>query len=362
MPRTSNVPPVAVALLVVPQTAPAVLYSLLEIFASVGVAWEELTGTPAGTVRMAPRVVAERTGLVRCAWETPIVCDASFATPIPYDVVLTSDLVFEPGFDPRGRWPAAGEWLRTQFDRGALIASVCTGSLLLAEAGLLDALVATSHWGAVPLFKRFYPRVQLEPDRVLAPAGPEHRIVTAGGAASWAELALYLIARFCGQEEAVRSSKVFLLGDRSDGQLPFAAMTRPRGHGDAVIERCQVWIASHYEVPNPVARMIEHGGLAPRTFKRRFRAATGYTPIEYVQTLRIEESKQLLEATDMPTDEIAAAVGYTDPASFRRIFKRRTGVTPAHYRRRFQAIGRLPRPAAVPSTGTSPGGKPWTAP
>ena len=131
---------------------------------------------------------------------------------------------------------------------------------------------------------------------------------------------------------------MFLLGDRSEGQLPFAAMIRPRRHTDAIVEQCQTWIAEHYEVANPVTRVTEFSGLTPRTFKRRFQAATGYTPIEYVQTLRIEEAKQLLEATDVQTDRIGAEVGYEDPASFRRLFKRITGVTPARYRQRFRLI------------------------
>lgn len=202
----------------------------------------------------------------------------------------------------------------------------------------MDGFEAASHWGAVTLFRQYYPNVQLKPEKVLALAGPEHRIITAGGAASWTALALYLIARFCGQEKAVRTSKVFLLSDLREGQLPFAAMSRPRGHPDATIERCQVWIAEHYERPHPVARMMERSGLAPRTFKRRFQAATGYTPIEYVQTLRIEEAKHLVETTAMPTEQVGQAVGYEDPASFRRLFRRLTGITPARYRQRVQAI------------------------
>jgi transcriptional regulator GlxA family with amidase domain len=117
-------------------------------------------------------------------------------------------------------------------------------------------------------------------------------------------------------------------------------MARPRSHDDGAIEQCQVWIADHYASPNPVTRMASASGLAPRTFKRRFTAATGYTPIEYVQTLRIEEAKHLLETTSAPTDDIGAQVGYEDPASFRRIFKRMTGVTPARYRQRFHSVGR----------------------
>jgi transcriptional regulator GlxA family with amidase domain len=174
---------------------------------------------------------------------------------------------------------------------------------------------------------------------VLLPAGVEHRIITSGGYASWSDLALHLVARFCGQAEAIRTARVFVLGDRGDGQLPFAAMVKPRTHNDAAVEQTQQWVAEHYAVANPVARMIEVSGLAPRTFKRRFAAATGYSPIAYVQALRIEEAKHLLETTAAPTDDVGREVGYADPASFRRIFRRSTGVTPARYRQRFCRFG-----------------------
>jgi transcriptional regulator GlxA family with amidase domain len=338
MRRTQSGETVHVGLLAVPQTAPAVLYSLFEVLSLVGTAWEGLTGKSAGKVRMEVSVVAQRGAPVTCALGVPIMPHASFSDMRGYDVVIAPDILFEPGFDPRGCWPAAARWLRTQFEQGAIVGSVCTGAVLLAESGLLDGIEAASHWGAVPLFRQYYPQVRLKPEKVLALAGPEHRIITAGGAASWTELALYLIARFCGQEEAVRSSKVYLLGDRSEGQLPFASMIRPRGHTDPRIEICQVWIAEHYETPSPVGRMIEQSCLSPRTFKRRFQAATGYTPIEYVQTLRVEEAKYLLETTVLPTEQVGQAVGYADPASFRRLFRRMTGITPARYRQRFQSI------------------------
>ena len=135
-------------------------------------------------------------------------------------------------------------------------------------------------------------------------------------------------------------AKIFLIGDRSEGQLPYAAMVRPRPHGDQVIADCQTWIADHYAAPNPVSRMVERSGLPERSFKRRFSAATGFKPVAYVQTLRIEEAKQQLETTDWPTDRIGAAVGYEDPASFRRLFKRQTGITPARYRQRFRGVSR----------------------
>ncbi|PWE17853.1 transcriptional regulator [Marinicauda salina] len=333
----TTAPPVSVALLAAPESSAAVLYGLQEVLGAVGHAWDDLTGEPSGERRMRPVVVSTRTDTFRCPTGAPIAPDERFDAGSRFDVVIVGDLGIER--EPAGRWLEECAWLRTQAEAGAMICSVCTGSVMLAEAGLLDGLEATTHWSARDIFARFYPAVRLHPERVLCPAGPEHRIVTSGGSAAWADLALYLIARWCGREAAIHIAKVFVLGDRSDGQLPFAAMSRPRDHDDAAIMESQVWIADNYALPNAVARMVEASGLAPRTFKRRFRAATGYTPMDYVQTLRAEEAKQLLETTDEPTDAIAEAVGYEDPASLRRMFKRLTGVTPARYRQRYRAIG-----------------------
>jgi transcriptional regulator GlxA family with amidase domain len=193
------------------------------------------------------------------------------------------------------------------------------------------------------MIKTWFPRIDLKPDRILQPAGPEHRIITAGGMSAWQDLLLYLVARYAGEEEARRTAKIYLLGDRSEGQLPFAAMMPPRQHADASIRKCQEWVATHYDDPSPVARMTELSGLTQRTFKRRFKAATGYAPIEYVQSLRIEEAKQMLETTGTPTDRIGREVGYAEPAFFRRLFKRKTGTTPARYRQRFADVARAGR-------------------
>ena len=152
--------------------------------------------------------------------------------------------------------------------------------------------------------------------------------MTAGASASWTDLALYLVARFCGEDEARRTAKLFLFGDRSDGQLPFAARVRPRQHDDAAVAAAQVWIAENYACAESGGRDDPRLRLASRTFMRRFQAATGYLPLDYVQSLRIEEAKQMLETTDTPIDAIAGEVGYTEPAAFRRIFKRATGIAP----------------------------------
>jgi len=341
--RLSTTGPVTVGLLALPESTPAALYGLYEVFASVAVTWHELTGEPAAGPPMEVRILSASGEAFRCPLGVPIVPHAALGAAGRTDLVVVADLALAPGCDPRGRWPTEVAWLRSQFAAGTTVSSVCTGAIVLADAGLLDGEVATSHWSVVELFKEYYARVRLHPERILTLSGPDQRLITSGGAAAWEDLALYVIARFSGEAEALRAAKVFLFGDRSEGQLLYAARARPRRHEDAAIARVQSWIAEHYALENPVARMIAESGLKERTFKRRFQAATGYSPVDYVQTLRIEEAKQLLESTQEPTDAVAERVGYGDPTFFRRLFKRRTGVTPARYRQRFQSIGKALR-------------------
>jgi len=329
--------PLTVGLVTIPQTSAAVLFGLHEVFASVGVVWELVTGRSVAARKMVPQIIAERARALRSPLGVPIKPDRTFTDSGDPDIILVPD--FDLANIKRIQWDEPVHFLRDQYDKGAVICSVCTGSVLLAEAGLLEGLDATTHWFAESLFRSRYPNVRLRPERILTVAGQDHRIVTAGGASSWNELALYLIARFSSVDEARRIAKIFLLGDRSEGQLPFAMLALPTQHDDAVIATCQNWISTHYECANPVEAMINQSGLNSRTFARRFKSATGYTPIEYVQTLRIEEAKQLLESTDDGVEDIASDIGYDDPRSFRRLFRRATGTNPRQYRLRFRNIG-----------------------
>jgi transcriptional regulator GlxA family with amidase domain len=159
-----------------------------------------------------------------------------------------------------------------------------------------------------------YPQVRVQPNRALVVTGNEQRIVMAGGGSSWHDMALYLIARLLGIEEAMQVARVYLIDWHHIGQQPFASLSRTGQAEDAVVARCQEWIAEHYDNEAPVAAMTEISRLSDRSFKRRFGKATGMTPIEYVQTLRLEEAKQALETTDLPVEAIANEVGYEDPA------------------------------------------------
>jgi transcriptional regulator GlxA family with amidase domain len=333
--------PIHVSILALPESTPVAIYGLYEVFSSVGVVWPELTGEGEAAPRFDVKIVSLDGKPFTCPIGITIAPNASIADIAETDVVIATDLALPPGFEPGDRWPEMSEWLRARHRDGAIVCSVCTGTVLLAVAGVLDGEDATTHWSACDLFARYFPNVALRPERIVVPAGEGHRVITSGGSSSWEDLALYVIGRLCGPAEAIRTAKIFLFGDRSDGQLPYAAAVRPRAHSDAVIRACQEWVGVHYDDTNPVAKMVARSGLNERTFKRRFRAATGQSPMDYVQTLRIEEAKQELETGDAATDDIALSVGYEDPTYFRRLFKKRTGITPSRYRQRFRTVARL---------------------
>jgi len=333
--------PIRISILALPESTPAMIYGLYEVLTSVGVIWHQLTGV--GEPR--PRFMVDIVSLDGKPYPSPvgipITPNAALGDVGQSDVVIVTDLALSLDFEPKGRWPEMAEWLRARRRDGAIVCSVCTGTVLLAEAGLLDDTEATTHWSACDLFARHFPNIALRPERIIVPAGEGHRVITSGGSASWEDLVLYLIGRLCSPAEAIHTAKIFLFGDRDEGQLPYAAMIRPRNHSDAIIRDCQEWVGLHYDDTNPVAKMVARSGLNERTFKRRFRAATGQSPMDYVQTLRIEEAKQELETTDTATDEIAHSVGYEDPTYFRRLFKKRTGITPSRYRQRFRTVARV---------------------
>ena len=287
-----------------------------------------------------PTLVAHRRGPFRSSTGLLVTPDGGLNRDCA-DVIIICDIHLHHDDALDGRWPAEIAWVHRHIDHGSLVCSTCSGAVLLAEAGLLDGAEAASHWTMADLFRDRYPAVRFRPERILCDSGRGGQLITTGGASSWQDLALYLIGRFCGADEAARIARLFLLGDRGYGQLPFASMARPRQHSDAVISRIQEWLVDHYDTPAPVSVMVDRSGLSDRSFKRRFSAATGYTPVEYVQALRIEEAKQILETEDMAIEDISAAVGYEDPTFFRRLFKRCAGVTPAQYRQRNRLRGIL---------------------
>lgn len=238
----------------------------------------------------------------------------------------------------RGRYPQVVDWLCRQHDQGALWASACTGVLLLAETGLLKGREATIHWAFAPTFHRNFPDVRLRTEEAPIAVHDEdgdEDIVMTGGVMSWHDLALYLIARYVGPVAAQAMARMLMLEWHGAGQAPYIEFIPELGHGDGLIAERQRWLERHYMIANPVEEMTTGSGLSRRTLERRFRKATGRSPISYVQQLRIREARRLLERTRMPIDEIGFVVGYENTGFFRRLFQRTTRLRPGSYRRKF---------------------------
>lgn len=327
-----------VALLAVSDSTASTLYGMYDLLASVGHDWELLIHGVPGEARIRPLIVAadqQRFQTPSGLWIEPEF--TLTACPKP-DVIAIPDLLISPDEDFGDRYQREMEWIQRHYTEGATLASACSGALILAEAGLLDGCDATIHWGYCEAMAARYPRVRVHPNRALILTGDEQRLILAGGGSSWNDLTLFLIARFVGVEEAMRVARLHLLDWHHIGQQPFAALTRLRQTEDAVVAKCQEWIAQNYDADSPVAAMVRLSGLAERSFKRRFARATGMSPIEYVHSLRLEESKHMLERSDLPVEAVAHEVGYEDASFFGRLFRRKVGLTPAQYRKRFGAM------------------------
>lgn len=327
-----------IALLAIPEVAASTLYGMFDVLASAGRDWAGLVEGREGESVLDPKVVSLRgAGSLTLANGVQVIPEDDDGT-IP-DVVCVPEVAVAPGALLTESHRAEIAWLRRCYDAGAIVATACSGAMLLAETGLLEGAEATTHWAYCDALAD-YPGVQVFPNRALVVSGEGGRLIMAGGGTSWEDLALYLVARLVSVDEAMNIARLFLIDWHDVGQLPYAALARNRQVDDAVIARCQSWIASHYEEPSPVAAMIQLSELSERTFSRRFKQATGMVPIEYVHTLRLEEAKQLLESNDEPIEAVAQEVGYEDAAFFGRLFRRKVGITPTQYRKRFQGLRR----------------------
>ncbi len=322
-----------------PAAGAATMYSLLDVLSSVGRDWEYLHGLePGETVAFAPSLRTATGAPYLDINGRKITPDATFAEDPQPDLVIMPDIHMDFSSPLPDDLVAAADWIAGLAGQGTLITSVCSGSLVLAASGVLDGNDATTHWGAADLLATRFPNVRVRRERILLPTGEGHRIVTAGGASAWSDLALYLIARFAGAEAARRIAKVWLLNLHDDSQLTYASLTAGRQHDDKLVAEAQAWAADNYMNPSPVAEMAARSGLSERSFLRRFRRATGQSPVHYIQTLRVEEAKQLLETTEAPIDDIAEEVGYSEPSSFRTAFRRNVGITASVYRRKWRAL------------------------
>jgi transcriptional regulator GlxA family with amidase domain len=330
--------PVTVAMLGAPQVSASTLYGFYDALASTRRDWKMLHGEPPGDSPLRPLIVSADGLPFVTTNGVHVHPDVTYAQCPHPDVVCITDLAIPP--DTSQSYPFAAElaWIRGAWDAGATLASSCSGALLLARTGLLDGCDATSHWAYCDRLAQDHPRTRWHADRGLVVAGPDARILMAGSGVAWHMLVLALIARYASPEEAMQVARINLLDMNETSPLAYASLTRGGRADDELVARCQLWAASNYREESPVAQMVSLSGLAERTFKRRFQLATGISPLEYVHKLRLEEAKQMLEATDLAIEAVAWEVGYQDPSFFSRLFKRQVALTPAQYRRRFGAL------------------------
>lgn len=332
--------PVSVAILAFPEATASVVHGLYDLFAAAGRDWGFVVDGRPGPELMRPRIVSSHRGAFEAVNGISIFPHAALDDAAAPQIVCVPELAVSPTDTLEGRFRDEIEWLRARYSAGATVASACSGAVLLAEAGLLDGHDATTHWAYCEILQQRYPKVRVHPERALVLAGEGQRLVMAGGGTAWHDLALYLIGRFVGIDAAMQVARINLIDWHQVGQQPFARLARTRQVGDAVIARCQAWIAEHYKEPSPVAAMVRLSGIAERSFKRRFKSATGMSPIEYVHMLRLEAAKELLESVEQSAESIAFEVGYEDAAFFRRLFRRHVQLTPSEYRKRFGALRR----------------------
>jgi len=330
--------PVEVLIVAVAETAGSALYGMLDVLLAAGNIWQTLMREQPAQAPFRVRIIASTREIFTCGNGIPVMPACTVADDPRADIVILPELWLGPDEDFGGRYPELMDWIRRRYKAGSTLYSACSGAVMLAETGLLDGCEATSHWAYQTLFKQRYPRVRFRPEPSLVFADVAGRIVTAGGTTSWHDLAIHIIARHCSPGEALRIAKVYLLKWHAEGQLPYTALVRRSPHADSVVRSCEQWLAENFREAGALARLVEMAGIPERTLKRRFKTATGSTLIEYLQNLRIEEAKRLLETGHLPVDEISLQVSYEDPSFFRRLFKRGTGLTPSQYRRMFQPV------------------------
>lgn len=235
--------------------------------------------------------------------------------------------------------------LRAKYAQGSLLAANCSASFVLAEAGLLDGGHATTTWWLERAFKTRYPQVTLRANEVLT---EYQRILSSGAATTYLDLALHLTERYAGQDMATRVAKTMLIDANRSSQTPYMSLTQQdnQSHNDTLVLRAQRWIQKHRHLSFQLKAMAEHLAVSERTIIRHFRLALNTTPTAYVQQLKIELAKRLLETTTLSLDQVCERTGYVDPSSFRRLFKQHTALSPAEYRQQFR-----PKSAALSKPG-----------
>ena len=223
-------------------------------------------------------------------------------------------------------------WITHQYKHGAEVASLCTGAFLLAATGLLKGRQCSTHWIAADAFRRAFPDVKLQPEKVMT---DENGIYSSGGAYTFLNLMIYLVEKFCGREMAVYVAKMLEIEIERKSQSPFAIFIGQKDHEDEPIKKAQLFMENNVGSKVSVDQLSEMFAISRRNFERRFKKATSNTPVEYLQRVKIEAAKKSLESGRENINEVMYGVGYSDSKAFRTMFKKITGLSPIGYRNKY---------------------------
>lgn len=223
-------------------------------------------------------------------------------------------------------------WVVMQYKGGAEVASMCTGAYLLASSGLLDGKDCSIHWNSVNRLKEMFPNVNVKKDELIT---DENGIYTNGGAYSFLNLLIYLIEKYYGRLTAIYCSKIFQIEIDRQNQSAFTIFKGQKSHSDEVIKQAQSFLEKNFYEKISFEKLSKRLALGRRNFDRRFIKATGNTPVEYLQRVKIESAKKAFETTRKNISEVMYETGYSDQKAFREVFRKYTGISPLEYKRKY---------------------------
>jgi transcriptional regulator GlxA family with amidase domain len=223
-------------------------------------------------------------------------------------------------------------WFTKQYKNNAEVASICTGGFMLASSGLLDGKKCSTHWVAADRFRLQYPQVNVLAHELIT---DENGLYTNGGGYSFLNLIIYLVEKYYDGQTAIYCSKIFQIEIDRNSQSAFAIFTPQKLHGDEMVQQAQAYIESKLDEKISVDEMSSRFAVGRRNFDRRFMKATGNTPLEYAQRVKVESAKKALETSRKTIHEVMYEVGYADVKAFREVFRKMTGMSPLEYRNKY---------------------------
>jgi Transcriptional regulator containing an amidase domain and an AraC-type DNA-binding HTH domain len=261
----------------------------------------------------------------------------TFRPQVNIATLKKTDLILIPSITPAFEQALQGNvllinWLRQQYKNGAEVASMCTGAFILASSGLLEKRSCSIHWNSANHFRALFPNIKLKTEKLIT---DEHGIYTNGGGYSFLNLLLYLVEKYYDRETAIYCSKTFQIELDRQTQSAFAIFTGQKSHGDDMVKNAQQYLEDHFREKISVEDLSKRFAVGRRNFDRRFIKATGNTPLEYLQRVKIESAKKAFETTRKTVNEVMYDVGYSDIKAFREVFRKITGMSPLAYRNRY---------------------------